>query len=181
MWENVYLSGDPVGPILPNLRLTFDWSVCNNDRTEIPKSKQMSEKMWQAGRWYYIYIHCDDWGRVLEGDGDAKTHEACVNTLWPRQNGRHFLDGIFKYMWLIENVWISIQISMKFLSKGPINNIPALAQIMAWRRPGDKPLYEPMMVNLLTHICTTRPQWGQMGYSCLNQSIYLKFIISGHY
>ena len=30
---------------------------------------------------------------------------------------------------------------------------------MAWRRPGDKPLSEPMMENLLTHICVTRPQW----------------------
>ena len=30
---------------------------------------------------------------------------------------------------------------------------------MAWRWPGDKPLSEPMMVNLLTHICVTRPQW----------------------
>ena len=40
-----------------------------------------------------------------------------------------------------------------------INNIPALVQIMAWRRPGDKPLFEPMMVNLRTHICVTRPQW----------------------
>ena len=30
---------------------------------------------------------------------------------------------------------------------------------MAWRRPGDKPLSEPMMVISLTHICVTRPQW----------------------
>ena len=30
---------------------------------------------------------------------------------------------------------------------------------MAWRRPGDKLLSEPMMVSLLTHICVTRPQW----------------------
>ena len=36
---------------------------------------------------------------------------------------------------------------MKFVSKGPINNIPALVQIMAWRRPGDKPLSEQMMVS----------------------------------
>ena len=43
--------------------------------------------------------------------------------------------------------------------KGPINNIPALVQIMAWCRPGDKPLSEPMMVCLLMHICVTRPQW----------------------
>ena len=40
-----------------------------------------------------------------------------------------------------------------------LTNIPALVQIMAWRRPGDKPLSEPMLVRLPTHICVTRPQW----------------------
>ena len=30
---------------------------------------------------------------------------------------------------------------------------------MAWRRPANKPLSEPMMVISLTHICITRPQW----------------------
>ena len=30
---------------------------------------------------------------------------------------------------------------------------------MAWRRPGDKPLSEPMIVVLPTNICVTRPQW----------------------
>ena len=49
------------------------------------------------------------------------------------------------------NAWISIKNSLKFVSKGPINHIPALVQIMAWRRPGDKPLSEPMVVDLLTH------------------------------
>ena len=53
----------------------------------------------------------------------------------------------------------SIKISLKFVPKGQINNIPALVRIMAWRRPGDKPLSETMMVTLLTHICVTRPQW----------------------
>ena len=81
-----------------------------------------------------------------------------VNTLRPRQNGRHLPDAIFKGTSLNENVWISIEISLKFVRKGPINNIPALVQIMAWHRPGDKPLSEPMMVSLLTHICLTRPQ-----------------------
>ena len=37
--------------------------------------------------------------------------------------------------------------------------ILSLVQIMAWRRPGDKPFYEPMMLSSLTHICITRPQW----------------------
>ena len=59
-------------------------------------------------------------------------------------------------------MWISINISLKFFSKGPFNNIPALVQIMAWRRPGDKRLSEPMMVILLTHICFTLLQWVNM-------------------
>ena len=81
-----------------------------------------------------------------------------LNTLRPRQNGRHFADGIFKCIFLNENVWIPIKISLKFIPKGAINKIPALVQIMAWRRQGDKPLSEPMMVRLPTHICVTRPQ-----------------------
>ena len=82
-----------------------------------------------------------------------------LNTLRPRQNGRHFADDTFKYIFLNENVRISAKISLKFVPKGPINNIPALVQIMAWRRPGGKPLSEPMMVRLPTHTCVTRPQW----------------------
>ena len=82
-----------------------------------------------------------------------------INTLRPRQDGRHFPDDIFKCIFLNENVWIPIKISLKFVPKVPINDIPALVQIMAWRRKGDKPLYETMMVSLLTHICVTRPQW----------------------
>ena len=80
------------------------------------------------------------------------------NTLRPRQNGRHFLDDIFKCIFLDENVWISIKISLKFVPKVLINNIPALVEIMGWRRSGDKPLSEPMMVISPTHICVTRPQ-----------------------
>ena len=60
-----------------------------------------------------------------------------------------------------ENVWISIKISLKFVSMGPIINIPSLVQIMAWRRPGDKPLSEPMMVSLPTHLWITRSQWAK--------------------
>ena len=77
----------------------------------------------------------------------------------PRQNGRHFADDTFKHIFLNENIRISIKISLKFVPKGPIDNIPKLVQIMAWRRPSDKPFSEPMMVRLPTHICVTRPQW----------------------
>ena len=86
------------------------------------------------------------------------------NTLRLRQHGRHFPDDIFKCIFLNENVWTSIQISLKFVPKGPIDNIPALVQIMAWRPPGGKPLSEPMLIILLTHICVTWPQWVNKGW-----------------
>ena len=80
-------------------------------------------------------------------------------TLRPRQNGRHFADDIFKCIFLNENVWIPVRISLKYVPEGPFNNILALVQIMAWCWSGDKPLSEPMVVGLPTHICVTRPQW----------------------
>ena len=81
------------------------------------------------------------------------------NKLKPRENLRHFAENTFKCIFLNEDVRIFIKISLKFVPKGPINNIPALVQLMAWHWPGDKPLSEPMMVRLLMHICVTRPQW----------------------
>ena len=65
-----------------------------------------------------------------------------VNTLGPTQNGRHFLDDIFKWIFLNENVWIQIEISLNFVPRSPINNILALVQGMAWHRPGDETLSE---------------------------------------
>ena len=41
-------------------------------------------------------------------------------------NGRHFPDDILKCIFVSENVWIPIGISLKFVPKGPIDNIPAL-------------------------------------------------------
>ena len=89
----------------------------------------------------------------------CRTMPYVINTLRPRKNGRHFADDIFKRIFFNKNVWISIKISLKFVPKGPINKTPALFKIMAWRRPGDKPLSDAMLVSLLTHKCVTRPQW----------------------
>ena len=85
-----------------------------------------------------------------------------VNTLRPRQNRRHFADDNFQYIFVNENVLILIKISPKFGPKGPINNFPSLVEIMAWRRPGDKPFSQPMRVRLGTHICVIRPQWVKL-------------------
>ena len=54
-------------------------------------------------------------------------------------------DNIFKLIFLNENDIILIQISLKFVPRSPIDNKPALVQVMAWRRTGDKPLPEPVM------------------------------------
>ena len=77
-----------------------------------------------------------------------KWYSQNFNTLRPRQNGHPFPDDIFKRIFLNKNVWISIKISLKFVPKGPINNIPPLVQMMAWRRPGDKPLSDPMVASV---------------------------------
>ena len=53
--------------------------------------------------------------------------------------------AISKYIFLCENCCVLIQTSLKFVSTGPINNKPALDQIIAWCRTDDKPLSEPML------------------------------------
>ena len=68
-----------------------------------------------------------------------------VNSSPPGQNGRHFADDIFKRFFLNGNVRISVQFSLKFVPKGPIDNKSALVQVMACRLYGAKPLSEPML------------------------------------
>ena len=99
------------------------------------------------------------------------------NTLRPRQNGRHFTDDTFEHIFFNENVWISIEIPLKFVPKGPINNIPALVKIMAWRGPGDKPLCEPMMARLPTHICVSLPQWVKQITLCDVAAIWVPTVL----
>ena len=54
-------------------------------------------------------------------------------------------EDIFKCIFLNENDRLSIQISLKYVPRSPIYNKPALVQVMAWRRTGNKPLPDPMM------------------------------------
>ena len=68
-----------------------------------------------------------------------------VNSSPPAQNGRRFADDIFRCIFLNEKFCILVKISLKLVPKGPIDNEPALVQIMAWRRIAGKPLSEPML------------------------------------
>ena len=89
-----------------------------------------------------------------------------VNTLRSRQDGRRFADNIFKCIFLNENVWIPIKISLKFVPRGPISNIPALVQIIS----------EAITVNLVTHICVTRPQWVKTKHNLF--SVCLSWVVA---
>ena len=101
-----------------------------------------------------------------------------LNTLRPRQNGRHFPDDIFKCIFLNEKVGISFQISLTFVPNGSINNKSAIVQVMTWHQTGEKPLSEPLMVSLLTHICITRPQQVKMAVvTSLLQSLIFYHVI----
>ena len=69
-----------------------------------------------------------------------------INSSSPGQNGRHFAAEIFKCRFMNEKYCISIQISLKMIPKGPIENKSALVQVMVWRRTGDKLLSEPSFI-----------------------------------
>ena len=109
-----------------------------------------------------------------------------INTLRLRQNYCHFIDDIFKSIFVNEIVWISIKISLKFVPKVQIHNIPALVQIMAWCWPGDNHylnqwwlvywhLYAPLGLNALK--CWRNGKWA-----CLKPCVVVEYFknYTGH-
>ena len=137
-----------------NLAIRVSFFVILSRKSVLSDLQPIAHKKWHCGK-------DDHWKSPNLPNTCRRPDTSCrysVNTLRPRHNGRHFPD-IFKCIFLNENIWIYINISLKFAPKGPINNILALVQIMALCRPGDKPLFEPVMVRLPTHICVNRPQW----------------------
>ena len=84
----------------------------------------------------------------------------CSLTHW----GRNKMAAIFQTTFSNGFPWMKIyefrlNFHWRLFLEGTINNIPTLVQVMAWHRPGDKPLSEPMMVSLPTQLCVTRPHW----------------------
>ena len=124
------------------------------------KKKWNTHKIWHSKSDYdKDNKHTICWWNVLWQSFNASGMFLIVNSLRLRVNRHPFAEYILKCIFLNENEWILPWISLKFVPKVRFNNIPELVQIMAWRRPGDKPLSETMMVSLVMHICVTRPQW----------------------
>ena len=65
-------------------------------------------------------------------------------------------DDIFSCNFVNENISISIKIWLKVIPKDPINNVPAVVQIMAWRLPATSHYLNQLWSTILTHTCDTR-------------------------
>ena len=75
-----------------------------------------------------------------------QTFDHCIAGNWGRDKLPPFRSQHFQMHVLEWNVWNELTISLKFVSKVQNNNIPALVQIRAWCRSGDKPLSDSMMI-----------------------------------
>ena len=79
-----------------------------------------------------------------------------INSFPPWQNDCHFVDDIIECIFTNEKFRILIQISLKFVPKGPINRKSALVQVMAWQWAGDKPLHDQCWPSSPMHVCSIR-------------------------
>ena len=109
----------------------------------VPQHIKAGTKWWTSCRhilgWKSFYIH----------------YHIEAETNW-----KPFSSDIFKCILLNTNVWILIKISLMFVPKGPINNILAFAQIMAWCQPVNKPFSEPMIDSYMHHLASMSHTWS---------------------
>ena len=76
-------------------------------------------------------------------------------------SGHHFADDVFKCIFLNENIWISLKISLEFVPKVPVSNIPALVQIEVGAvKATSHYLNQVCLVYWCIYIYVTRPQWS---------------------
>ena len=119
------------------LIITLVYSIYGKNLNHIPKSMDM---VWSR----LCFVVCFGNGRfthILQGYfiGIELTH------LSLDEMDAILADNFKCIFFLNEKDRILIRISLKFVSRSLIDNKPALAHVMAWRRTGDKPLPEPML------------------------------------
>ena len=91
------------------LKMQDFWEISSAILSNITQSR----KVIRNRHWMVL----TDWGR------DKTINKIFLLLLYVR---RHFTDDSFKYISLNESVEISIKISLGFVPRGPVNNIPAL-------------------------------------------------------
>ena len=108
---------------------------------------------------------CLTWGMSVVSVSNSLTWDYSIythlsfNTLRPRQNCCHLPDNSLKLIFFNQNSWISINISLQYISGGLINNNPALVDIKAWCQRSINPLFEPMMVQFTDAYMCYSAQW----------------------
>ena len=136
-----------------------------------PKCPQYTQRTcWQTVATQHTGLTNHQWGLVVFTWGQFhRKCSRCVCLVWVRiplfntLRARQ-MDAISQTPFSNAFSWMKMfEYRLKFhwslFFRVQLINILALVQIMAWRRPGDKPLSEPMVVSLPTHICVARPQW----------------------
>ena len=174
-----------------NLKLSVNWRPSCPCLTYNVNSLWASDIKWHHKCWVNI-----DWNNSLLPDGRHQTitwtsadwswmkfcsiihlrHNDIMPCIWiPTLShwGRDKMAAVSQTTLSKAFSWMKM-----FVPKGPINNSPALVQIMAWRQSGDKPLSEPMMVCLLAHICVTRPQWVKTWTCFLHHWPFFRSLVS---
>ena len=106
---------------------------------------------WKNLSWWQLCCHWLHWklstwqGVNQSAQGTLHFSVDILTHIPPGQNGRHFTNDIFRCIFKNEKFCIFIQISLKFVPKGPIDINPVLVLLMAWCQIGNKPLSEPML------------------------------------
>ena len=120
----------------------------------------------------YLLICYLPWGnahRLVNISGAPDTHwwhdgiRTSAITMWilthlPLDKWPPYHNGRRRYFQMHFHEWkncVLIKISLQFIVKGPFRNVPALVEIMAWRRIGEN----QCSPDSLTHICGTRGRW----------------------
>ena len=102
---------------------------------------------------YFIFIFFQKYTRYCDSQVQVHfmhgTSTYKINSSPFGQNGRHFADNIFRCIFMYEKCCILIRISLNIVPKGPIDNNPALVQIIAWCCTCNKPLSEPMLTRFI--------------------------------
>ena len=153
-WTNSWANNRDAGDLRRN-RANYDVAVMLADKSMVScqKGPTRHDYAWQIGPFWQDTLEiqlCGKFGRLywtkmLTYNTNPSHHIglqnfaalfSCnglcswiyrgFNTLKSRHDGRHFPDDIFKCILLNENIRISLKISLKFVPKFRINNIPAL-------------------------------------------------------
>ena len=97
-----------------------------------------------------------------------------TNTQWGWDKNAAILQMTYSNSLYCKNIVLFIQILLKFVSKGPIYNKPALEMILICCWVGNKPLSDQWWPSLLMHKCITRPKW--VNVKCSVADCYLNVV-----